>query len=126
MIFTLKHPLAGFENIQTMELTQIDEYFYKLESKEEKISFTLIDPFKLRDYEFDLPVYYKILLDAKEDSKLLTLNMMIVSNPTENSTINFMAPIVFNMDNNYAVQTLLDTIKYPDFGIAERIEKYLS
>ncbi len=125
MIFTLKHPLAGFEHIQNMELTQIDDYFYKLESKEHKISFTLVDPFKLREYEFDLPVYYKILLDAKEDSKLLTLNIMIISNPTENSTINFMAPIVFNMDNNFAVQTLLDTAKYPNFGIAERIDNYL-
>ncbi len=124
MEYTLKHPLAGFENIQTMKLTQLDDYFYKLESKKDKISFTLVDPFKLRDYEFELPTCYKVLLDAKDESRLLTLNIMIMSNPAENSTINFIAPLIFNTENNYVVQCLLDNIKYPQFGLAQRIGEF--
>lgn len=126
MIFTLKHPLAGFEDIQTMELTQIDDFFYKLQSKSPDISFTLIDPFKLRPYEFDVPIYYKILLDIEDSNKILTLTSMIISTPAENSTINFIAPLVFNMDKKYLVQVLLDTTKYPDFGITEPISNFLS
>lgn len=125
MIFTLKHPLAGFENINKLELSQIDDFFYKLENRENAISFTLINPFKLRSYEFDLPVYYKILLDAHENSKLLTLNTVIITSPPENSVINFIAPIIFNMDNQFAIQALLDTAKYPQFGITERISNFL-
>ncbi len=125
MNFTLKHPLAGFEKINSMELTQVDDFFYQLKSNDDNISFTLIDPFKIREYEFDLPKYYRILIDAHENSTLLTLNIMIISNPPENSTINFIAPLVFNKDNNTMIQVLLDTVRYPNFGIAENIGKFI-
>lgn len=126
MDFILKHPLAGFENIKTMKLTQVDDFFYQLKSNDDDITFTLIDPFKLRDYEFEMPKYYSVLLDSNKKSKLLTLNIMIVTNPPEHSTINFIAPIVFNADNSTMIQVLLDTVKYPDFGITEGIDKFLS
>ncbi len=125
MIFTLKHPLAGFEQIQTMELEQVDDFFYQLRSQETNISFTLIDPFKLKEYEFDMPIYYKVLLDIEPDDKILTLTSMIISNPPENSTINFIAPFVFNMDKKFLVQVLLDTAKYPNLSITEPISKFL-
>lgn len=126
MVFTLKHPLPGFEHINTMELIEIDDFFFRLQSKNDETSFTLVDPFKLRPYEFEMPNYYKILLEAKESTKLLTLNVMIVATPLENSTINFMAPIIFNIDNKTMVQVLLDTVKYPNLGITESISSFLS
>lgn len=126
MIFTLKHPLAGFENINEMELINIDDFFFRLQSKNDETSFTLVNPFQLRPYEFEIPNYYKILLDAKEGSNLLTLNVMIVSKPIENSAINFIAPIIFNTDNQTMVQVLLDTAKYPNFGITESISAFLN
>ncbi len=126
MNFTLKHPLAGFETINSMELIQVDDFFYQLKSNDDKnISFTLIDPFKIREYEFELPKYYRVLIDADEKSALLTLNTMIISNPPENSTINFIAPLVFNKDNKTMIQVLLDTVKYPNFGIAENIGSFI-
>lgn len=125
MEFTLKHPLAGFENINCVKLSQIDEYFYSLHSSDDTISFSLVDPFKLTKYDFEIPTNYKILLDANEKSKLLTLNIMIVSTPPENSVINFVAPFIFNLDNNFCVQVLLDTNKYPHFSLTEPISKFL-
>ncbi len=126
MTFTLKHPLAGFEQIETMELTQIDDFFYKLECEKSSISFTLIDPFKLKEYEFDMPTYYKVLLDIEEGDEILTLNSMIIATPAENSTINFVAPFVFNVSKKGLVQVLLDTSKYPHLSITDPISNYLN
>lgn len=126
MIFTLKHPLPGFENINTMELINIDDFFFRLQSQDDTTSFTLVDPFKLRPYEFEIPNYYKTLLDAKKASNLLTLNVMVITKPLESSVINFIAPIIFNTDNKTMVQVLLDTAKYPDFSITESISSFLN
>ncbi|MBD3799228.1 flagellar assembly protein FliW [Sulfuricurvum sp.] len=123
MQFDLKLPLLGFEEVSTMELQKIDEIFMRLESVGEGPSFTLINPFALREYSFDIPSSLQALLGITSESNLLIYNIMILQTPIEKSTINFVAPIIFNTDNQSMAQIIIDN--RADFGIAEPVEKYL-
>ena len=125
MIFSVKSPILGFEHIKTMELIELDQFFVKLVSKDDETSFTMINPFALRSYEFDIPSYYEELMDIKESSQLRIYNIIVVALPLEKSTVNFVAPIVCNMDNMTLSQVVLDVTKYPQYGQAEMIENFI-
>ena len=123
MQFDLKLPLLGFESVSKMELQKIDEIFFRLESIGEGPSFTLINPFVLREYSFDIPSSLQALMGITEQSNLLIYNIMILHSPIEKSTINFVAPLIFNTDTQTMAQIIIDDRS--DFGIAEPIKNYL-
>lgn len=123
MQFDLKLPLLGFETVSKMELQKIDDIFMRLESVGEGPSFTLVNPFALREYAFDIPTSLQALMGITPESNLLIYNIMILQRPIEKSTINFVAPIVFNTDNQTMAQIIVDNRM--DFGIAEPISNYL-
>lgn len=125
MIFSVKTPILGFEQIKNVELKKIDDFFYKLKSCEDTTIFMLINPFLIRDYDFTVPEYFKNLLELNDSSKPLVYNIMIVSAPIETSVVNFIAPLVFNTDKGYVAQVLLDGNKYKEYGIVENISDYL-
>jgi flagellar assembly factor FliW len=106
-----------------MELKKIDDVFMRLESTENDLSFTLINPFVLREYTFDIPTSIQALMEINDESNLLIYNLVILTTPIENSSINFIAPLVFNTSNGTMAQIILDN--RPDFGIAEPIKNYL-
>ena len=126
MIFSVKAPIPGFDDIKEVELQKIDEFFVKFISKTDPTTFTLINPFMLRTYEFDIPEYFQNLLGITEKSNILILNIMIIATPIEQSTINFIAPLVFNVDTQSVAQVILDANQYPEFGLMESISKYLN
>ena len=126
MIFSVKTPILGFEQIKNVELEKIDDFFYKLKSCDDETVFMLINPFLLRNYDFVVPEYFKNILELDENSKPLVYNIMIVSKPIENSVINFIAPLVFNKDKGNMAQVLLDANRYKEYGIMENISDYLS
>lgn len=126
MIFSVKAPIPGFETIKEVELEKIDEFFVKFISKSDPTTFTLINPFMLRPYEFEIPEYFRTLLDVNEKSNILILNIMIIATPIETSTINFIAPLVFNVDNQSLAQVVLDANQHPDFGLMESISLFLN
>ncbi|PHM18132.1 MAG: flagellar biosynthesis protein FliW [Sulfuricurvum sp. PD_MW2] len=123
MQFDLKLPLLGFEAVSKMELQKIDDIFMRLESVGEGPSFTLVNPFALREYSFDIPASLQALMEITPESNLLIYNIMILQRPIEKSTINFVAPIVFNTDNQTMAQIIVDNRS--DFGISEPISNYL-
>lgn len=123
MQFDLKLPLLGFESVSKMELQKIDEIFLRLESIGEGPSFTLINPFALREYSFDIPSSLQALMGITPESNLLIYNIMILQSPIEKSTINFVAPLIFNTDNLTMAQIIIDNRS--DFGIADPIKNYL-
>jgi flagellar assembly factor FliW len=125
MVFSVRSPIPGFDQIKTVELEQIDEFFMRLESCEDDTVFMLVNPFMLREYDFEVPEYFKNILELEEGSNTLVYNIMIVSTPIETSVINFVAPLVFNADKKLVAQVLLDNNKYKDFGIMEKISDYL-
>ena len=49
---------------------------------------------------------------------------MVMQTPIQNSTINFLVPLVFNFDNQTMAQIVLDSFKYPAYSIAEPISKW--
>lgn len=123
MQFELKLPLLGFESVNQMELQKIDDIFMRLESDGEGPSFTLISPFALREYAFDIPTSLQALMEVNEQSNLLIYTMVILNTPIENSTVNFVAPLIFNTDNQTMAQIIIDN--RADFSIAEPIKTYL-
>ncbi len=123
MQFELKLPLLGFESIKQMELKKIDDIFMRLESAGEGPSFTLINPFVLREYVFDIPTSLQALMGIDEKSNLLIYAIVILTTPIENSNINFAAPLIFNADNGQMAQIIIDNSS--EFSIAEPIRNYL-
>jgi flagellar assembly factor FliW len=123
MQFDLKLPLLGFESVEKMELKKIDDIFMRLESVGEGPSFTLINPFALREYSFDIPSSILALMDITPESNILIYNIVILYKPIEKSTINFVAPLIFNTDNQTMAQIIIDN--RVDFSIAETIQTYL-
>lgn len=126
MIFTVKTPIPGFDTIKEVEVEKIDDFFVKIISKSDTTTFTTINPFMIRNYEFDIPEYFKTLLEIDEKTNILILNIMIIATPIESSTVNFIAPLIFNTDNGTVAQVMLDAGKYTDFGLMESISNYLN
>ena len=124
MKFDICVPLLGFEDVKEVELQKIDDVFMKMQSTTDKhISFTLINPFILREYDFEIPDSTQSLLEAKEDSNLLILNIVLIQTPIEDSIVNFVGPLIFNTDNNKAAQVILNNSK--EYSVAEKISTFL-
>ena len=122
MSYEVKKPILGFDNMMNVEINKIDEMFATMHDKDNVgISFTMVNPYLLREYSFDVPSDVKILLEIKEDSNISVYNITLIQNPLENSTINFLAPIIVNNDNKRIAQLVLDKNRHPDFGMAESI-----
>ncbi len=127
MSYKVRGELLGFPDTLNVEITEIDEMFSTMKDIDnEHISFTLVNPYLLREYSFDIPSDIKVLLEVNDKSKINIYNLLVIQKPLENSVINFLAPIVINSDNNKLAQIVLNPIKYQDFGIAETIKSFRS
>lgn len=125
MVFEVKSPILGFEDVSKMRLEKIDDLFMKLSNNEDSSPiFTLINPFALRAYDFEVPSALEVLLDIKSQEDILVGNIMVLQAPIQNSTINFLAPVIFNVKNKTMAQVVLDSSKYPQYGLAESIDSY--
>jgi len=119
MKFELVSPILGFEDIKEVELERFDDFFMIMRDANNKdISFTLIDPFMIREYDFELGDTTAKLLSASDNSNILTMNIVLLQNPIQESLVNFVAPLVFNTDTKKAAQVIMDDNKY---GAAEPI-----
>lgn len=136
MEFVVKSPILGFEHIEKMKLERIskdDETFMQLKScGDDGISFTLVNPYAMRgDYEFEIPAPIRALLELStktntdtNSTKLVTLNIVCIKEPIEESTVNFLAPLLFNFDNATMAQVVLESFRYENFGLSEPISKF--
>jgi flagellar assembly factor FliW len=116
-------PILGFEYIKSMSYSEIDEYFSKLQK--EGISFTLIDPTKIREYDIEIPDSYSEKLKIEEGDEVSVYAIMILNSDIKESHINFMAPIVINKTKKLLAQVALDSNIYSDYGVYEPIKNYL-
>lgn len=138
MEFQIKSPILGFEQIHKMSLESFakdENSFWRLVSRgEENICFTLVNPYALRtDYEFEIPAPTRVLLELEyptnqppNNTDLLTFNIMLLQEPIENSTVNFLAPLLFNVKNQTMAQVVLESFKYPHFSLSDPISNYLN
>jgi len=124
MKFEISVPLLGFPDIKEVELQKIDDVFMKMQSTQDKdVSFTLINPYALREYDFEVAKNIQDLLAITKESNLLIFNIVIIQTPIEDSYINFVAPLIFNTDTNTAAQLIIQ--EHLNYGVAEKISDYL-
>ncbi|WP_121021012.1 flagellar assembly protein FliW [Helicobacter vulpis] len=125
MLFSVKSPILGFEQVSKMDLEKIDEIFMRLRNADDIApTFTLVNPFALRAYEFDIPMGLQVLLNLDSAQNILIANIMVIQTPLQESTINFLAPLVFNFDHQLMAQVVLDSTKYPHYRISEKIANF--
>jgi len=121
MKFEVVLPILGFENIKEYELEKIDDVFFKLKSGD--ISFTLINPFAIREYDAIISDTNKEKLELNDDTQFLILNNMIVATPLQNSTINFASPIIFNFDTKKMGQVILENAQ--NYSLTDPLANYI-
>jgi len=125
MSYDVRGELLGFPDTRTVTITEIDSLFSTLkDTTNDTVTFTVVNPYALREYSFDIPIDIKILLEINEKSNLSVYNILILQKPIEHSYINFLAPIVINNDNNKLAQVVLEPKKHPDFGMTETIKSF--
>ena len=126
-VYEVKIPILGFEDIQQVSLSQIDDIFAQIHAEPQgSTSFTLVNPYALRSYQFDIPQATQVLLEINSETNLLLYNIVVVQNPIYDSTVNFVAPLLFNTDNKTMSQLILDSSKHPEYGIAEPINTFMN
>lgn len=125
MSYEVKGNILGFEDTTNVEINKIDNLFSTMiDTNNKDISFTIANPYSLREYSFDLPTDVKVLLKINENSNFSVYNIVVIQKPLENSTVNFLAPIIVNNDNNQIAQAVLNLKKHPNFGMAEKIQSF--
>lgn len=124
MVFELVSPMLGFENVGLLEFDKVDDCFANIRSKE-GYTWTLVNPFLLRAYSFEIPYYAKILLDMKENSEIEVYCIVVLQNPLEDSKVQFIAPIIFNHTSKKAIQIVLPSSSYPEFAKLESLKSFV-
>jgi len=123
-MFTIVTPLLGFKDLKQVKLEKIDDIFMKMQSVEdEHISFTLIDPFVLKEYDFEIPTPMQELLEIDDNSNIIVQNIVLIQKPIEDSIVNFVGPILFNTDSKKVAQIIL--AESTNYGVAEKISTFL-
>ena len=110
--FEIVKPILGYENEKNFVIIQHNENskFRWLQSlKTPELAFVLtVAGFFGIDYSFELPEDTQESLDITDADDILALNMVCIphENPRE-STINLLAPLIFNIKNNKGSQVIL-------------------
>lgn len=128
MKLNVKCPILGFEDTKTVEFSNIDDIFSKVQSLDgNEFTFILIDSQLIRPgYDFDIPLYYQELLNLNKDSKRQAFIIVaLYEQDINDSRLNFLAPVLVNWDTNSMVQIILDPNSYPDYFQAEKISNYM-
>jgi len=124
LIFDFKMPILGYnEETQFMLVESKEASLFKwLQStKTPDLAFLTTSPgFFGIDYVFELPDEAESILDVKAAEDLVVLNIAKVpNNNPRGTTVNLLAPLVFNIKNNVAGQVILSgsgfDVTYPLF-----------
>jgi len=124
MEYEVKIELSGFKDVNKFKLEKVDEVFSILKSLDDEIQISLVNPYKLTNYSFDVPNAVKALLELKEDSQLEVYLVLLLSNPKEDSRANFLAPIIFNSDNGRMAQVILNGEEYPSYKMSASLNEF--
>lgn len=116
-IFKFKLPIIGFNDLKDFVILDLNqESFFKwLQSVEDPaLAFPIVSVFSLNiDYSIDLQDEVVDTLKIKNVESLLVMN--IASIPQDNpqgTTLNLLAPLVFNLDESIAGQVILSGSGY--------------
>ena len=123
-IFEFKLPIIGFDELKKYAIVDLnkDGLFKWLQSLEDPgLAFPVVSVFSMNiNYSVDLPDNVVEALNINAVESLLVLNIASIpqDNPQE-TTLNLLAPLVFNLDSMTAGQIILSgsgyDISYPLF-----------
>ena len=116
-IFKFALPIIGFNELRDFVILDLNKegFFRWLQSVEDPaLAFPIVSVFRLDvDYTIDLPDEVVQILKISNPDSLLVMN--IASIPQDNpqgTTINLLAPIIFNLDEQLAGQVILSGSGY--------------
>lgn len=117
--FEMIQPIIGYENEREFILIQhrendVFKWFQSIKTPELAFAVAFASSFGI-DYSYELPDGVQEYLNIKEVDDILTLNTVVI--PHENpkaSTINLLAPLVFNIHSRKGAQIVLSD---PNFKI---------
>ena len=116
-IFKFVLPIIGFNELRDFVILDInkDSFFKWLQSIEDPaLAFPIVSVFNMDiDYSIDLPDNVVDDLKIQNVDSLLVMNISSIpqDNP-QGATINLLAPIIFNLDENIAGQVILSGSGY--------------
>ena len=116
-LFDFVVPIVGFDELSKFVLLEHAEssMFKWLQSVEDPaLAFPIVSVFSMNvDYSIDLPDNVIEALKIKDAESLLVMNVAsIPQNNPQGTTINLLAPIVFNLDELLAGQVILSGSGY--------------
>lgn len=130
-IFKFNLPIIGFDELKQFVILDLNkESFFKwLQSVEDPaIAFPVVSVYSLNvDYAIDLPDSVVETLKIKNVESLLVMNIASIpqDNPQE-TTLNLLAPIIFNLDEHLAGQVILSgsgyDVSFPLFKKADNLD----
>lgn len=108
--------LLGFEQLNRFLVTVLEEnssYAFMQSLEDEYIGFIVASPFSsYTDYCFELEEKYQNQLDVKHPEQVLVLSIVTMHDSLEQSTMNLLAPLIVNIDNNKAIQIIMPHLNY--------------
>ena len=116
-IFNFEMPIIGFNSLKQFVIvdTNKDSFFRWLQSVEDPaLAFPIVSVFSLDvNYSIDLPdnVIEKLKIENVESLLVMNIASIPQDNP-QGTTINLLAPIVFNVDSSLAGQVILSGSGY--------------
>jgi len=122
--FHMVSPILGYESEKTYILIEHSDkskfkWLQSIKTPELAFAVTSADAFDI-DYSFELPESTQETLDINDAEDVLAFNIVVI--PHENpraSTINLLAPLVFNINNRKGAQIILTgtdfKVDYPLF-----------
>lgn len=122
--FNMASPILGYESEKTYVLIEHNEkskfqWLQSVKTPELAFAVTSADAFCI-DYSFELPDSTQESLDINDAEEVLAFNIVVI--PHENpraSTINLLAPLIFNIRNHKGAQIILTgtdfKVDYPLF-----------
>lgn len=112
-IFDFPKGIPGFEDHTQFAVIDLPEspFAYLQSLQEAQISLLIADPFIFYpDYEFDLSE--SVVEEMELNSSLMIRSVVTLQQDTVRSTINLLAPLVFNLDNRSGRQVILHSTEY--------------
>lgn len=116
-IFNFALPIIGFNELKSYVIVDFnkDSIFKWLQSVEDpNLAFPIVSVFSMNiNYSIDVPDSVVELLKIENVENLLVMN--IASIPQDNpqgTTLNLLAPLIFNLDNQLAGQVILSGSGY--------------
>ena len=116
-IFKFALPIIGFDELKNYVIVDVnkDNFFKWLQSIEDPaLAFPIVSIFSMNvDYSVDIPDNVVETLKIKNVESLLVMNIAsIPQNDPQSTTINLLAPIIFNIEEQLAGQVILSGSGY--------------